>query len=106
MKLTGLPPLTIELAWVDPEKASPFPLLDPIVKSIVDAFGAKRCMWGSDVNKYIGKRTLSEVLDQFRVGCPFLTDEDRSWILGRTAAQVSRLNVKAKRTKQRISRSS
>jgi predicted TIM-barrel fold metal-dependent hydrolase len=95
VKLTGLAPTTIDLEWIAPDRASPFAFMDPIIKTFVEAFGARHLMWGSDVNKYVGKRTLTEILDQFRLGCPFLSEDDRSWILGRTAAQVYRLQVRS-----------
>ena len=88
VKFVGLPDKV-----TDPSKPSPFSYMDPFLKSIVDAFGARRCLWASDVTKYLGKRTLSELLNQFRVGCPFLSDEDREWILGRTAAEVYGLDL-------------
>ena len=80
VKLSGLPSHS--------EKPSPYPDLDPIVHRVVDAFGANRCMFGSDVTRFHGEKLLSEIVDQFRVGCPFLTREQREEILGLTAARV------------------
>lgn len=68
--------------------ACPFPDVDDVVRQVVDAFGASRCMWGSDVTRFQGRVPYGDLLDQLRVGCTFLSDDDRRWILGRTASTV------------------
>ncbi|MFM1550427.1 MAG: amidohydrolase family protein [Lentisphaeria bacterium] len=64
---------------------STFPFTEylPFVRQAVSAFGAERCMWGSEFpfinNGYdAGVRFIRE-------GCDFLDDPQREWILGRSA---------------------
>jgi len=66
---------------------STFPFAEylPFVRQAVSAFGAERCMWGSEFpflnNGYdAGVRFIRE-------GCDFLDDAQREWILGRSAKQ-------------------
>lgn len=58
----------------------------------VDAFGARRVMWASDVSFEESSASWSELLSFVR-DHPGLSDEDRSWILGRTARQVHRWEI-------------
>ena len=64
----------------------PFTEYVPFVKQAVEAFGAERCMWGSEFpflnNGYdAGIQFIGEA-------CDFLDDDQRDWILGRTAQKV------------------
>jgi L-fuconolactonase len=53
---------------------------------VVEAFGAKRMAWGSNFPTSPG--TLSEILVTARAGLTCLSEEDQSWIFGKTAAQL------------------
>ena len=66
----------------------PFPGLTEPIRRAYDAFGPQRLMWGSDYTKL--PCTYRECLDHFRIALDFLSADDRSWILGRTAAQALR----------------
>jgi L-fuconolactonase len=72
----------------------PFPFVTPIpdyLERVYRAFGARRMMWGSDfppVSSREGyEHALKLVQAEFRA-MPGVTDEDREWIFGRTAASV------------------
>ncbi|WP_077038264.1 amidohydrolase [Pelomonas sp. KK5] len=53
---------------------------------VVAAFGAQRLAWGSNFPTSPG--TLSEILATAQAGLASLSDEDRTWIFGRTAQQL------------------
>lgn len=55
----------------------------------VEAFGAHRVMWASDVSFEESNATWSELLSFVRDHAG-LSDEDRRWVLGRTARRVHR----------------
>ncbi len=66
----------------------PFAEYQPFVRQAVSAFGAERCMWGSEFpfvnNGYdAGVRFVREA-------CDFLDDSQREWIIGRSAKQFWR----------------
>jgi L-fuconolactonase len=64
----------------------PYRGLDPYLRRAVDAFGADRVMWGSDV---VGKHTpepWSDLIHHIR-SAEILSDEEKAWVLGRSLRQ-------------------
>lgn len=68
------------------EKRPPYADLAPLVRRVVEAFGPRRLMWGSDCPFQIGAATYRDSLDFVRAGLDFLTADDRGWLLRDTAA--------------------
>jgi predicted TIM-barrel fold metal-dependent hydrolase len=58
----------------------------PMLERLVDAFGPDRLMWGSDW-PWIGSDAYAAELDSV-ASLPFLDEDSREWLLGRTAARV------------------
>jgi L-fuconolactonase len=81
------------------DMASPYPDMDPIVERVVSAFGAERCLWGSDITQY--PLEYAAVVDQLRVGCRSLTTAERSALLGGTATRVFGLDATHERSSAR-----
>lgn len=69
------------------DDAYPFARLAPYLRRTVEAFGADRIMWGSDLTRL--PCSYRECLDHVR-DLPFLTDADRAHILGGTAMRLLR----------------
>jgi L-fuconolactonase len=73
--------------WISKQ---PYPYPDALaqVKKLHDRFGPRRLMWATDwpvVERFCGYgKALSVVRDEMK----FLDDDDRRWILGRTAEQL------------------
>jgi L-fuconolactonase len=67
---------------VKKEKAS----AETFFPRVVEAFGAKRMAWGSNFPTSPG--SLSGILTNAQAGLACLSDEDRSWIFGKTAQQL------------------
>jgi L-fuconolactonase len=90
LKLARWQNIYVRLSSLAKYSASPSPYsdMDHIVRSVVSAFGPDRCMWGSDITHYMKRLPYSEVVDQFRLGCTFLSASDRELILGQTAFKV------------------
>ncbi len=70
------------------KKAPPYRDLAPLIRRVIEAFGARRCMWESDCPFQIVAHTYGESIALVRDGLDFLTPEDRQWLLGRTAEQL------------------
>jgi predicted TIM-barrel fold metal-dependent hydrolase len=70
------------------QEAYPFADVHPFVRRIYDAFGARRMMWEADITQLGTKNTYAECIRLWQEGLPFLSSEDRDWILGGTAAEV------------------
>lgn len=65
-------------------KPYPFPSLHEPIRRIYDAFGPRRMLWGSDVTRLVWP--YEDNLRLFTEGLDFLSAEDKTWVLGRSAA--------------------
>ncbi len=65
----------------------PFPDLQPKLRRAVDAFGPERVMWASDYTMTRWRANWGEALFAIRHS-PSLSEEEKAWILGRTARKV------------------
>lgn len=70
------------------KKKAPYDDLAPLIKKVVTAFGAKRCMWESDCPFQVqGDHTYQPSVDLVRQRLEFLSAEDRDWLLRKTAEE-------------------
>jgi predicted TIM-barrel fold metal-dependent hydrolase len=67
-------------------EAYPFRDLHPYLRSIYDAFGPRRLMWGADLSRLTS--TYGECLELFQEALDFLSAQDKVWILGRSLAEA------------------
>jgi L-fuconolactonase len=101
LALAKYPNVAVKMCGLPALSRQPFPFLDvvPELRSIVDAFGADRLMWASDIGRfygriglhpmvipgtqeqYVGKHTYAESMNFFRY-CDQLTDHEKEAILG------------------------
>jgi L-fuconolactonase len=63
----------------------PFKELHTHIRAIYDYFGPQRMLWGSDVTRLTS--TYTENIRLFTEALDFLGDEDKEWIMGRSAAK-------------------
>jgi L-fuconolactonase len=59
----------------------PYPSLRDAIASVVNAFGAQRVFWGSDLTRL--PCTYSESVRLFTEELPFLGEHEKDWIMGR-----------------------
>jgi predicted TIM-barrel fold metal-dependent hydrolase len=69
------------------KKRAPYTDLAPLIRRVVQAFGANRCMWESDCPFQVVEQKYQDSLDLVRKRLDFLTDDDRDWLLRRTAEE-------------------
>jgi predicted TIM-barrel fold metal-dependent hydrolase len=69
-------------------KTPPYLDLAPMIKRVVAAFGARRCMWESDCPFQVVSHKYTESLALVRDRLDFLSKDDRDWLLARTAAEL------------------
>jgi predicted TIM-barrel fold metal-dependent hydrolase len=70
------------------KKQAPYTDLAPLIQKVVKAFGARRCMWESDCPFQVeGGHKYQDSIDLVRRRLDFLTDDDRDWLLRRTAEE-------------------
>ncbi len=69
------------------KKKPPYTDLAPMIEKVVKAFGARRCMWESDCPFQVVEGKYQDSIDLVRKRLGFLSDEDRDWLLRRTAEE-------------------
>jgi predicted TIM-barrel fold metal-dependent hydrolase len=65
----------------------PFRDLDPHIKRLVDAYGPRRCFWGTDLSHALGKATYRQCVTHFTEALTFLSEQDKDRIMGRSLAE-------------------
>ena len=70
------------------KKKPPYTDLAPLIRAVVQAFGARRCMWESDSPFQVVTNRYGDSLNLIRDNLAFLTPDDRDWLLFRTAEQT------------------
>lgn len=66
------------------EESYPFPSLTSHVRRVVDAFGAERCMWGSDLSRL--PCPYPDWVNAMAEGLGCLTPEETEWVMGRAVS--------------------
>ncbi len=89
LALAELPNVYVKVSDAPNRSKEPYPFRDvhDVVARVRDAFGAQRMMWAVDITQ-IGDLRYLDCLRLWQEGIPFLSDEEREWILGGTAAEV------------------
>jgi predicted TIM-barrel fold metal-dependent hydrolase len=71
------------------KRKAPYLDLAPMIRRVLDAFGPERLMWATDSPwQVMDGHTYKDSLDLIRVRIDFLTDDDRQWILRKTAQRM------------------
>jgi predicted TIM-barrel fold metal-dependent hydrolase len=70
------------------KKKPPHDDLEPLVRTVYDAFGAKRLMWASDCPFAVDNERYRDSIALVRDGCPWLKADDREWLFRKTAEGV------------------
>ncbi|WP_422929791.1 amidohydrolase family protein [Singulisphaera sp. PoT] len=70
------------------KKTPPYTDLGPLIRQVLQAYGADRCMWESDCPFQVVTDKYGQSLDLIRKHLDFLTPEDKEWLLHRTADRL------------------
>jgi predicted TIM-barrel fold metal-dependent hydrolase len=70
------------------KKTPPYLDLAPLIRRVVGAFGARRCLWESDCPFQVVRHRYTDSVALIRDRLDFLSKDDRDWLLFRTAEQV------------------
>ena len=68
----------------------PFAEIPPLIEMAIDAFGARRLMWGSDFPPVAAREGYRNALRFPMEHVNFKSDEDKDWVFGKTAATLWR----------------
>ncbi|MEW4567416.1 amidohydrolase family protein [Tautonia sp. JC769] len=66
----------------------PYRDLAPLIRRVIDAYGPRRCMWESDCPFQVVDHSYESSIDLIRSHLDFLDDDDRRWLLTRTAEEL------------------
>jgi L-fuconolactonase len=68
----------------------PFRNLHEPLRRVIQAFGARRAFWGSDITRVPKSCSYRQVVTQFTEELDFLSPDDLDWIMGRGLAECLR----------------
>ena len=76
--------LTVKLSAIPGFSNEPYPFRDMTahLRRLIDAFGPRRCFWGTDLTHQRGKYSYRQYVTHFAEELEFLSDQDRRWIMG------------------------
>ena len=85
VSLAKYPNVSIKLSSAPTYSDEAYPYRDmlPHIKRCVDSFGPRRCFWGTDITNSFPKATLRQRITHFTEELPFLSEEDKDWVMGR-----------------------
>ncbi len=69
-------------------KQPPYDDAAPLIRRLYDAFGPRRLMWGTDCPYQVARHGYEDSLALVRDRLPFLSGEDKAWMLEKTAESV------------------
>ena len=67
--------------------AYPFRDMHDRIRQVLEAFGPRRCLWGSDLSRLLLKGSYRECVALFTEALDFLSAADKDWIMGRALAE-------------------
>jgi hypothetical protein len=53
------------------------------LRRLFDAYGPRRCYWGSDMTNNFDKATYRQRIAHFTETLDFLSEADKDWVMGR-----------------------
>ena len=92
VSLAKYPNVSVKLSSSPTYSFEPYPWRDMTehLKRCFDAYGPQRCHWGTDLTNAFAKSTYRQRITHFTEELPFLSEEDKDWVMGR--AILKRLN--------------
>jgi len=83
--LAKYPNVSVKLSTTPFYSSESYPFRDMTVhiRRLFDAFGPRRCYWGTDLTNSYAKATYRQRVTHFTETLDFLSAEDKEWIMGR-----------------------
>lgn len=77
--------VSVKLSSAPLFSTEPYPFRDvtPHIRRLYDAFGPRRCYWGTDITNSFAKATYRQRITHFTEELNFLSEDDKDWIMGR-----------------------
>ena len=83
--LARYPNVSVKLSSSPLFSSEPYPFRDmtPHIQRLFEAYGPQRSYWGTDITNSLAKATYRQRITQFTEELPFLSEEDKNWVMGR-----------------------
>ncbi|MGH6771329.1 MAG: amidohydrolase family protein [Xanthobacteraceae bacterium] len=83
--LAKYPNVSIKMSNLASSSLEPYPFKDMTehLKRVFDAYGPRRCYWGTDLTNVFAKATYRQRVTHFTETLDFLSEQDKDWIMGR-----------------------
>jgi predicted TIM-barrel fold metal-dependent hydrolase len=90
LSLARFPRVFVKIShtWSISREAFPWRDTHGMVERVVRAFGADRCMWGTDWPVCLSRATYPQTLAVVRDEMRFLSNAEKEWVLGKTALRL------------------
>ena len=68
----------------------PYRNIHPHIRRAIEAFGARRSIWGTDLTRFIDRCSYRQSVTMFTEEMDFLSADDKEWVMGRAIADCLR----------------
>jgi predicted TIM-barrel fold metal-dependent hydrolase len=87
--LAKYPNVSVKLSSAPLFSSEPYPFRDitPTIRRMFDAYGSRRCHWGTDITNSFAKATYRQRVTHFTEELDFLSEADKDWIMGRSIVE-------------------
>jgi predicted TIM-barrel fold metal-dependent hydrolase len=94
VKLAKFPNVSVKLSSAPNFSHEGYPWRDTTehLKRCFDAYGPRRCYWGTDLTNTLAKATYRQRIEHFTKELSFLSEDDKDWVMGK--AILATLNWK------------
>ena len=86
LMLAKYPNVSVKLSSAPTYSLEPYPFRDmaPHIKRLFEAYGPRRCHWGTDITNAYTKATYRQRITHFTETLDFMTEDDKDWVMGRS----------------------
>jgi predicted TIM-barrel fold metal-dependent hydrolase len=87
--LAKYPNVSVKVSSAPLFSNEPYPFRDvtPHIHRLYDVYGPRRCYWGTDVTNSYAKASYRQRVTHFTEELPFLSEDDKDWIMGRAIVE-------------------
>jgi predicted TIM-barrel fold metal-dependent hydrolase len=85
VSLAKYPNVSVKLSGIPAYSSEPYPFSDmtAYLRRVFDAYGPRRCYWGTDITNSFAKASYRQRITHFTEELDFMSQEDKDWIMGR-----------------------
>ena len=84
LALAKYPNVSVKLSAAPLLSSEPYPFrdLNRHIRRLFDAYGPRRCYWGTDITNSFARATYRQRITHFTEELDFLSEEDKDWVMG------------------------